>query len=265
MLPLFERHERHFNMYEIYDCPFEWPMHLHAEAEFIYQMEGSIGIYLDKEEIILREGDAALIFCDVLHGYFPVNQLPTKEMMIIFHTEDVTNELNRMLHCVSANPVIRREDMHPDTRYVLDVICSEWRQDISDLTASSLISLGLSRCLDRMPLEPRSVGANSLVRRFINYISDNYQNPLTLEQTAQALNVNKYHLSHMLSERMHTNFREDLNRFRIEKAQLIMQSSSSAFSEILTACGFENPRTFSRAFYACTGMSPSQYRKMVKG
>ena len=57
-----------------------------------------------------------------------------------------------------------------------------------------------------------------LTCRLVQYIMEHFQEPLTLEGLAAKLHVNKYYLSHTFSGRLQMNFREYLNRIRLEYA-----------------------------------------------
>ena len=52
-----------------------------------------------------------------------------------------------------------------------------------------------------------------------------------------------------------------LRQIRMERAQQLIVKSKYSFSEIAYACGFSDPKYFSKCFKKETGMTPTEYRQ----
>jgi AraC-like DNA-binding protein len=52
-----------------------------------------------------------------------------------------------------------------------------------------------------------------------------------------------------------------INAFRINKACEMLADTGATIQEVAYACGYANPRYFSRVFTTHRGQSPSQWRK----
>ena len=74
---------------------------------------------------------------------------------------------------------------------------------------------------------------------------------------------NKYYLSSIFSGRLHMNFRQYLNHFRVEYASRLMKESHLPLTHIWAEAGFNSQRSFNRAFSDIMGMSPLEYRRSV--
>lgn len=82
-----------------------------------------------------------------------------------------------------------------------------------------------------------------LTYRLVRYVMEHFQEPLSLEELARNLHVNKYYLSHTFSSRLQMNFREYLNRIRLEYATQQIRSTRKPLTEIWEDAGFESQRS----------------------
>ena len=122
------------------------------------------------------------------------------------------------------------------------------------------IQVVLAYLFPRLTLcEDESPENMDLTYRLVQYIMEHFQEPLTLEELAKKLHVNKYYLSHTFSGRLQMSFREYLN-----VSAWNMPCSSYAhrkpLTEIWEDAGFESQRSFNRVFRDAAGMTPKEYR-----
>lgn len=87
---------------------------------------------------------------------------------------------------------------------------------------------------------------------------------LDIEAVIKVLGTNKKYLYHAISENSEDNFRNFINRYRVNDAkeiieQKIMDKASFNISDIYTQTGFNSSVTFYRAFKSVTGLTPKEY------
>lgn len=96
----------------------------------------------------------------------------------------------------------------------------------------------------------------------------NYLDPqISLEKSADALNVNKSYLSRILNQELNISFNDYVNKLRVEEAKNILDETEFAnytLSAIGLEAGFNSKSTFYSAFKKFTGKTPSDYQKMIK-
>lgn len=96
--------------------------------------------------------------------------------------------------------------------------------------------------------------------RLPDYIRENYQQRLTLDDVAEAFHLSKTYLSERFREHFGKNFVQYKNEVRIEHAKQLLRDTQLPISEVAVQCGFDNISYFSLVFRQITGTSPLQFR-----
>jgi len=123
------------------------------------------------------------------------------------------------------------------------------------LFLSSLIKSSMSR------KETTAVSLWSYyTQEILNYIEQNYQIDISVEDIAAFLNLDRSHVNKIFKSTMNTSLRDFLLRYRINKACELMETTHKTIGEISALVGYSNTFNFSRAFKAVMGMPPSKWR-----
>lgn len=95
----------------------------------------------------------------------------------------------------------------------------------------------------------------------IVYIRENYQKPIQLSIVAEACTVTSSYLSRLFTEYLGTNFIDYINRFRLNKAIILLEDKNYSIKEVAYLVGYQDPNYFSRVFRRHMGISPSDLEK----
>ena len=109
-----------------------------------------------------------------------------------------------------------------------------------------------------------SLQNSDTITRLLSYISLNFRKSLTLDMISDELGINKYYISRVFSNQIKVSFRTYLNVLRTNHAASLIKISDDNLEDIATDSGFESTRSFYRIFKDIYGVSPSQYRKMIR-
>ena len=257
-LPFYEQKSRDFSTFLIEDQFF--PLHLHSHIEFTYIKKGKKNVYIDGNKYELNEGDCILMFPNVIHKY---EKMPDRGLTIlgIYPLFFSGNMQHTLTDYHAENPVIRKEQLHPDALFAINALCRERYTKNENLCAAYLQVL-LAQILPIIKLVKNSENFHlSLAQEAISYLSNQYQNPININQVAGHLGVNRFKLSRMFSGQLNTTFTHYLQELRIEHAKEELLSTDISIVNVAFNCGFENQRTFNRDFRELVGITPSEYRK----
>jgi len=137
--------------------------------------------------------------------------------------------------------------------------------DLSSPLIKGYLHVYLAHLLSLIELEPLEKRIdNSIMQRVIEYVSEHFDEPLSLDYLSNELNVSQSFLSHMFSEQLNINFRKYVNSMRIGHACELLRDTDMTITEICYACGYCNSRTFHRAFIDERGMQPSEFRSQIR-
>ena len=107
---------------------------------------------------------------------------------------------------------------------------------------------------------PETHGGNVAIRACIRHIATHYQEPLSLSDAAALVNLSPSYFSALFTKVMGVNFRDYLNRVRIDEAKRLLRATDYPISQIAISVGFSDQSYFSKVFKRETMLSPNQYR-----
>lgn len=102
---------------------------------------------------------------------------------------------------------------------------------------------------------------NQLVVRAQNYIQENYQKDLSLDEVSRQMDLSPYYFSKLFKEETGSNFVEYVTNLRIGKAKELLVKDGMSMKEICASVGYSDPNYFSRIFKKNTGVTPTEYRE----
>jgi len=110
-------------------------------------------------------------------------------------------------------------------------------------------------------IRPEAAEAEApVVNRARKYIRERFQERITLDQAARAVNASTRHFCKVFKEATGITFTDYLARTRVEKAKQLLRNPHLRVSEIAFDTGFESISQFNRSFKRITGLSPTRFR-----
>lgn len=95
----------------------------------------------------------------------------------------------------------------------------------------------------------------------LQYVSENYAQEVRVEALAASCAMSPSYFRKVFFRTMNMTPLEYVNRYRINRAANLMQSTDAPIYQIAAATGFSSLATFNRNFRRYTGKSPTQWRK----
>lgn len=152
-----------------------------------------------------------------------------------------------------AYPIIQQlcEESSPVTRLslflqLLELLRSEGPNYTIALSHKSIPQLEDSRMLNAL-----------------SYMTEHYQTPITLEETARHANLSIATLKRHFKQSMQSSFSQYLQHLRLGHAIHLLKQTSKPIDVIANQAGYANLSLFHRHFKKHRGITPNQYRKQV--
>lgn len=253
MLPFYEKKR---SSVQIGPTAFDsFPAHLHSEVELLFVSEGTASVEIKDKTYTLHKGECILIFPEQVHRY-PHNVTQARGVMAIFPTSSAGPFQRYFQKYRPENPMLAANALPSDVPLAIGRLLSDTVQNDS-LLCSAWIQVLSANLLPLLFLRKNNESEEpDLTPRIIRYVMEHFQEPLTLDILAKELHVNKYYLSHTMSDRLQMNFREYLNELRLDYAIQLMHSPDLTLTRIWGEAGFESQTSFNRIFRAKKNDTP---------
>jgi AraC-like DNA-binding protein len=126
-----------------------------------------------------------------------------------------------------------------------------------------LITYDRNRTPNQLPADgKRILSQKSGVWDIITYVSQYYQEDITLELLSKRFHMSASHISSSFHQLLGENFHKYLEKIRLAQACDLLLSTDSSVLDICYETGFKSYKTFSRVFLKNLGLSPTDYRKL---
>jgi AraC family transcriptional regulator len=99
------------------------------------------------------------------------------------------------------------------------------------------------------------------LRRVDDYLRNNLDKPVSLEDLAGHVNLSRFHLLRLYKRKYGETPLKRLTRFRMDAAKHHLQRGHLSIAQIATRCGYDNPSHFASAFRRVAGVPPTAFRK----
>lgn len=249
MLPFFEKKDTELFVFEYKN--FGFPAHLHPSLEAVWARRGSIVLNIEETRHLLREGEVGIVFPGAVHSYEYAGE---GEGSIFLLSPHLLGSYRKYTDGKEPEaPVVKGLDA--DAFFALDRLrgCMgkslECQKAYARLFLCHLFEV-LTLCEEKEKTDVLPLA--------IEYMEKNFARKLSLEEVASSLYISKYTLSRLFNKKLKSGFNTYLNTLRVRNAIELMEKRKN-ISEAAYESGFENLRTFNRAFKAVTKMTPSEY------
>ena len=257
------------------------PPHTHEFAEIIYITSGECVQTINGISYLAKRGDMLFINRGSTHTFSPVNSFTYYN--ICFSPETVVKRvidrenafdllsLSALEEIQSESMPIGRFSFDGDERlwieHLLRDMHSEYVSDKSErnailesymtiIVAKILRKAHISSSIDREEF-------SGVWRALSEFIDDNLNQKLTLEDLAQKCFYNPSYFSRTFKQKFGMSPIEYITKERITRAAKLLADPSLSMEDIAEQCGFGDKSSLYRAFEKYFGCSPSEYRKSL--
>lgn len=98
----------------------------------------------------------------------------------------------------------------------------------------------------------------------IRFIHESYHKPLDLAMVSNHVSLNYAYFSNLFKKNIGKGFAEYLRDVRLDKARRLLSETDHKIIEVATMVGYENYKSFTRAFRDVMNMQPTEYRQLMR-
>lgn len=139
--------------------------------------------------------------------------------------------------------------------------CLTCKQPLHDPQGLVVGLAGISRDLRA---DESSHPAYSKLAAAVQYIQDNYVQPLNLKQLAEMADMSVAQLERYFHKVFHLTPRQVLLKTRLDAATALLVTTDRV-TDVAALCGYTDHSAFTRQFKATVGITPTEYRMLLHG
>lgn len=214
----------------------------------------------------IKSGQGFLIFPEQITTYYADQNLPWEYIWIEFDGLRVKEALD--LTELSVNTPVYR----PNSKHLREQLMNEMLYIVHHAKESPFHLIGhlylffdyLTQSVRSTKLVQSSKMSDYYIKEALNYIEQNFQNDITIEEIAAVCGINRSYFGKIFHNSIGCSPQEFLMKYRMVKATELLKLTSLSIAEIGSAVGYENQLHFSRAFKKINGVSPREWRNQHK-
>ena len=249
--------------------------HIHKEIELGLVLKGKLTVREGKSAWTLNKDEMYLINAMEAHEFVAedpdtlILAIQISPKMLLSFLSDAS-----LLHFETEPPVSGlfegKQDVYQDLKHDCIELARYYhaKPDGFEFDCFYLIS-------HIMLLLHRNIGSSSLSQRdyhgvrrrmeriaaITDYIDQNYQRKLLLEEIAEMNQLTLTHVSHLFKDTLGITFQDYLKEKRFEHALNLFEKTNGTILEIAVESGFSDERYLVKLFHERMGCSPKEYRK----
>lgn len=224
----------------------------------IITVGGSGHISWKGQKAILEKGQAVLIHCDDYHEYATTSGMDW--CFFYVHFSAVSMEGYHRLFLKSLSPV---QLVGLETACSLMERLYKYASETSSLVAaaqSNIISALLTEMAVSLAKRDSEFSRNHRVQKLADFIRENCEKPLNLDDFMEMVHLSKYHLIRIFERQIGMPPYKYLHLCRIERSIHLLKNTDLSVSQIAGMVGYTDSVVYIRHFRSFHKMTPGKYR-----
>lgn len=229
----------------------------HAPYELVYVTRGELHNLVRGQDIVLGQQEFMIIDSGDWHTQF--SDLQVAFLTVSFRAGDTAL-------AAIAN---KRIAANAQTRALFEAMLVQEQQEAYGSEAiEALLKLLLISLLQDGAAVPAEVrGAqfeNAIVDKAVEFVSENLQEKLGLEELAAQVHVSVPYLYKLFQAHLGTSPGKYIAKIRIEECKMLLREGHLSMGQIAERMGYSSLQHFSRQFRSICGFTPSEYLRSLR-
>lgn len=253
--------------------------HWHAEYEFVMAVRGRMEVSVGGRSYDLPQGGIMMACPGDIHGIFASNH---SRYVLQFLPDLIegpfldTREAAGLHHMIDSLPRTSLAWPEKTRKKIARLITELTERTDAGLSYRLFVQSRVFELMNLLVSEiPEETGQHAKASLYQNksafdrlavvleYVKMHYSEPIPIEKAASLLDITPNHFIKFWRRYMDISFHAYLNEYRISRAMHLFYDTDDPIYKIAYTVGFENAKTFTRAFRQVTGMTPGVYRSLM--
>ncbi len=243
-----------------FECkpPYGVDRHNYDSYLIIVMLSGALSYSVLNRRGVVRSGQILFIDCRQPHTYKANGRC---SFVFLHFTGGHSRELYSVIEKEIGN-ALHLPSTVAVCEYISEIINSVANDKRIDAPrASQLVYSVLMQLLSANPVNNEGATGDQLIDQALEYIHQHLSEKITVQDIAESIGYNEGHFSRKFAKATGCTPYQYLLRSRIERAEILLQSTSLSIHEIAEQTGFNSVANFSYAFRQNTGCTPHEFRE----
>lgn len=252
------------------DVPWRYEVHDHSAVEILLTIEGSVTYTVEDTVYQVRKGEVLILPPDMPHSltmgegssrylflFEPEGILSMRDIKTMsphfhrpFHLHDGSEA-----HVRIREMLLRIQDVYEKRDLMWNTMCYSYLLRIYAILAQRY----LNGVRSRAP-ETGRIAESEVITAAMTYISNHYNEDLSLEDVAEFAGFSRYYFSRSFKKQTGYSFKDYLCQKRLQVAIDLLIRTDKPMKDVATESGFGSVATFNRVFREKKGCTPTQFR-----
>lgn len=248
--------------------------HDHDFAELVYILSGKGRYLINGEEFDVETGDLMVCnpgvkhanivthpeeptiefisgFTDFHFRNMPPNSVKLKDGYILHTTSELKQDIS--MHCYA---MLAERECTKIGQYFM------FKTHLMQILLLVMREIADVECNEQRGCNFETYSKNYAVNRIINYLNENYEHKISLEQIAHNMYLSPVYISKIFKEETGESPINYLIKIRLEKAsEILANENGDSIKSIANRVGYDDVYHFSKLFKKYYGISPLYYKK----
>ena len=230
--------------------------HLHKELELIYVVNGESHLFIDNRKMTISDGDLFICFPNQIHCY--ESSVHGQYFLFTISPDFCIGIKDLLSDNVPENNILKLGKDDDIIRTLFSAVA--YYGNYKETYYAGCINHALAMILQNISITPRIQSNSATLQSIIRYCTGNFLSDITLDDMARELHLSKYHISHLLNNKLGISFSGYINMLRINNACELLRRTDKSIASISEESGFGSIRTFNRVFMQIMNTTPYEYR-----
>lgn len=229
--------------------------HIHEYSEILYCQKGAGDILVNNKKIHLKENEFVFIPPNYIHQY---NLVDIDVICAVFSNDFIP----LFFKLTKGSKLVAEKFKSDELKNIFESLPTINKSN--NILVMAYLNLICNKVLEQGNFEKNALTNDSILyQNVISYVSENFNQDISLKKIADIFGYNKKYLSGTLHSLTGMHFTDFIAMYRVECAKkLLTKNSELSVTEISEKCGFTAINTFNRRFKKMTSMTPTQYKKL---
>jgi len=248
-----------------------FPFHQHSDfLEISLILSGTEGIDYEHKTYHAHAGDLVIKNAGTLHQEYAEGDEPLEELSLGLSGVSVDGLPDNCLLYEGLSPVISAGDDMDILEALFHFIHRMYEKSVSkyadliQLNIQDFFFIVLDHAQQRNNEAVEKNKMSDLIRNVLDYINENYAEPIGLESIARDFFVSPYYLARQFKSETGTSVNQYIQNRRLGEAEKRLVFEDTSIKEIAADCGYSTLKYFYSAFKTKTGHTPNEFRSIMK-